>query len=263
MSGGRRKRRFSWCIWTTVSSTVRRWCFSQKLKSCLNFPKRDEGASRNLQQSCDGRLKVHLVQVKCEQTCQLLRNLLLLSSWRFCSATLTCICSWLDQESLLLDSRQPATGRGHRWVWFGVRRTGPPISVCTRSVHRGWWPACEKSPSHPEPSPSPGRTGTPGAPGGSPTSANAGGKAKQSSPAQKPTEWFFFYYYFKALIWPISEGDRQDQRPSSQRVITTATARGSHYTVISSAVESRRTHTLSGAQMLLTVKMSVGSLREN
>lgn len=51
------------------------------------------------------------------------------------------------------------------------------------------------------------------------------------------------FFYFKALIWPISEGGRQYQRPLSQRVITTATARCRHYTVISSAVDSRRTHT--------------------
>lgn len=65
------------------------------------------------------------------------------------------------------------------WRWkvtggSGVRRRAPPISVCTRSVHRGWWPASGTSPSRPEPSPSPGRTGTPGAPGESPTSATAG-----------------------------------------------------------------------------------------
>lgn len=67
-----------------------------------------------------------------------------------------------------------ATGQGV--TGSGVRRMGLPISVCTHSVHRGWWPAFERSPSRPEPSPSPDRTERRGAPSESQTSATAGGK---------------------------------------------------------------------------------------
>lgn len=71
-------------------------------------------------------------------------------------------------------------GFSGRWkvTGSGVRRKGPPISVCTRSVHTGWWPASERSPSRPEPSPSPDRTERRGAPSVSPTSATAGGEKK-------------------------------------------------------------------------------------
>lgn len=71
------------------------------------------------------------------------------------------------------------------WRWkvtgLGVRRRELPIFVCTHSVHRGWWPAFEKSPSHPEPSPSPDRTERRGAPSESPISATAGGKKRTNN----------------------------------------------------------------------------------
>lgn len=93
-------------------------------------------------------------------------------TWRAHASSL-CPSSCLLPGSL---RRWMGDGAGfRRWKVTGleVRRRGLPISVCRRSVHRGWWPAFEKSPSRPEPSPSPGRTETPGAPSESQTSAIA------------------------------------------------------------------------------------------
>lgn len=150
-----------------------------------------------------GRVKVHLVQVKDVNKPVCSSEICPCSppeQWRGLVKVLQCDAhmhllpvgpgvSALASETANEQQREYCFPGGHRSVRFGVRRTGPPISVCTHSVHRGWWPACEKSPSHPEPSPSPGRTGRPGAPGGSPISANAGGKTQESFTVKKPSAW--------------------------------------------------------------------------
>lgn len=225
-----------------------------------------------------GRVKVHLVQVKDVNKPVCSSEICPCSppeQWRGLVKVLQCDAhmhllpvgpgvSALASETANEQQREYCFPGGHRSVRFGVRRTGPPISVCTHSVHRGWWPACEKSPSHPEPSPSPGRTGRPGAPGGSPISANAGGKTQESFTVKKPSAWSLFY--FKAIIWTSSEGDRQSTRAPQVKVsLQPATDRWSHHTVIWSAFHScthTQTHTYSSVH-LLNVKTSVGSLKVN
>lgn len=197
--GGRRSLEVSWRIWTTVSSTGKKVMLFTEAEVVRELPQ-TRGRSQQEPSAVMGGLRC--TWLKSEGVNEPVSSSGICScspaeAWpRSCSTTLTCSCSRLDQESLLR-SQTPTSSRerpplGLVRAWSGVRRTGPPISVCRRSAHRGWWPACGRSPSHPEPSPSPGRTGTPGAPGGSPTSANAGGETQQLRNLESGsfTPWF-------------------------------------------------------------------------